>query len=421
MGLIDQLIDGGDASYQNQTTSPYAWRALPGQTHTDTLQTYTGTNTVTTRTWLDYVESKESYGHPVRFLGRTNRNIGGKFVHTKFTVDKPGEWMELRNKSTSQWRRFSGMVCSSSSMRSLCTTAASAYDTHLKAQNATTGVLALGSNLSLDAAGATAISRVAPTNPLVDLSTSLAELYREGLPQVPGSAGNLGGEYLNVMFGYLPLYGDITSLRTTVQNAEKLLRQYERDSGRWIRRSYEYPEDRTSSVAINTSAVSTVPDGGLAGTGTLVTRTTTSTKTWFEGVFTYYLPRKGWRRTVAELDYLYGIKPGVDTAWQLTGFSRLADYFANIGDVMSNLNSFSSDGLVMPYGYVMREQHKTVEETWTGNMYVDGSIVPRTVTSAVSYVTHQRRLANPFGFGLTDGALSGRQQSILVALGISRL
>lgn len=421
MGFFEQLIDGGDSSLPNQLKNPYVWRVIDGNPVVNTYETYASPATSDSFVLTDSIESKESYGHPVRFLGRTNRNIGGKFVHTKFKVDKPGPFLNLQRGNPADpktlWRRSTGVIYPSGTMLNTCRQKANSY---LTAQAATTSKLALASDLSLDASGATAISRVAPTNPLVDLSTSLAELYREGLPQVPGSAGNLGGEYLNVMFGYLPLYGDLSDLRKTVQKAEKLLSQYERDSGRWIHRLYEFPEERTSSLAINSSATCSA-GGGLQETGLRETRTTTRTKTWFEGVFTYYLPRKGWRRTVAELDYLYGIKPGVDTVWQLTGFSWLADYFANVGDVMSNINSFSSDGLVMPYGYVMRESRTTVEEYWTGNLWINGVKRRHSVDAAVSWTTHQRRLANPFGFGLSDGALSARQQSILVALGLSRL
>jgi hypothetical protein len=290
-------------------------------------------------------------------------------------------------------------------------------------QGLTTAVAPLRSSNDLDAAGTTAIARCSPTNPLVDLSTSAAELLREGLPQRVGNAGNVGGEYLNIMFGYLPLFGDASDLVSTARNHDALLRQYERDSGRWIRRRYEFPEQITSTSVVQSNrfpySYGEGP-GGLSEAGTLTTTTTTRTKTWFEGAFTYYLPQTGWRRSVAELDHLYGIRPGIDTLWELTGYSWLVDYFSNVGDVMKNITAFTQDGLVMPYGYVMCKQHVSREETWSGRLYLNGALTPSVITSEVSFTTHQRRQAHPFGFGLTDDGLNARQKSILVALGISR-
>lgn len=422
MGFIEQLIDGGDESYQNQQRNPYAWRATGRVQRPWVYDSYSGSHSEGVENLFTKLEYKESYGHPFRLLGRTNKNIGGEFTHAKLTMGAMPETTRL-TRSGSTWRQGDRQLFPSGSFRNLFLTEnLPSSDDHVAAlSRVLSGGTPLSSDQELDAWGTTAIARIAPTNPLVDLSTSVAELMREGLPQAPGSAGNVGGEYLNVMFGYLPLFGDLSDLAETARNADKLLRQYERDSGRWVRRRYKPDPVATSSVAIQQNAPLAGAGSGLSNVGTRTTQTTTSTETWFEGVFTYYLPRKGWRRTVAELDYLYGIQPGVDTAWELTGFSWLADYFANIGDVMSNLNSFSADGLVMPYGYVMRKQTKTVQEHWLGVVYTGG--VPRTVVveNSYEYVTHQRRLANPFGFGLTTDGLSSRQQSILVALGISRL
>lgn len=410
--------DGGDDSLSNQTRNPYRSRVL----HADSAYTgsaYTGASYGGTWTGVRQVETLQSYSHPVRWLGRSHRNIGGKFVHTKMHVDKFGEALKLY-RGGSTWRKWDGVLGTSGFIASLAP-AQTDYDS-LLAYTSTTAPLK--SNLSLDAFGSTAISRVAPTNPLVDLSSSAAELLREGLPQVPTQAGNVGGEYLNVQFGYLPLFGDVTDVIKTARSHDALLRQFERDSGRWIRRSYSFPEEVSSSTTTQANAApSTYGDGpgGLAELGTRHTTTTTTNRIWFEGAFTYHLPRSGWRRSAAELDYLYGVRPGVDTLWELTGYSWLADYFTNIGDVMKNITAFRQDGLVMPYGYVMCEQLVEREETWTGYLWIGGARVMHTLSSKVIWKTQQRRQANPFGFGLTDGDLSGRQKSILVALGISRM
>jgi hypothetical protein len=66
--------------------------------------------------------------------------------------------------------------------------------------------------------GPAAIKRCAPTSPHVSLSTALAELKREGLPSLPGinllkdkvaHFRELGGEYLNLEFGWKPIASDV--------------------------------------------------------------------------------------------------------------------------------------------------------------------------------------------------------------------
>jgi hypothetical protein len=417
MGFFEQLIDGGDDSYRNQSKNPYAWRTGEVKTIPWYSKSYTGKHDVGAETHWKLCESRESYGHPFRLLGRTNRNIGGKFVHTKISVgSEPPKPLLRTNGST--WRESQGPLWPSGHFRTIVTTFPTSYS---EALDFATDTVPLVSDNDLAAAGATAVARCAPTSPLVDLSTSLAELLREGLPQVPGSAGNIGGEYLNVMFGYLPLHGDLSDLAETARNADKLLRQYERDAGRWIRRRLDFTPSVTTEVGFQENASLVGAGSGLSQVGSRTTIQTTRTETWFEGAFTYHLPRKGWRRTVAELDHLYGIMPGIDTAWELTGYSWLADYFLNVGDVFKNINAFAQDGLVMPYGYIMSKQHVRREESWTGNVRLNGAWERITVSNSLDYISHQRQLANPFGFGLKFGDLNDRQLSILAALGISRL
>lgn len=411
-------FDGGDSSPRNSQTFPFRIRKDPAA-FTYSGSSYTGGVFAGTWTGLANLESKESYNHPVRWLGRSHRNIGGKFVHTRVHVGKFGDSVVLY-KDGSTWRQWSGVLGPSGYINSL----APSDSTYAAYQQLATNVVPLASNNDLDASGTTAIARVAPTNPLVDLSTSAAELLREGLPQVPGRAGNVGGEYLNVMFGYLPLYGDVTDVVRVARNHDALLRQYERDSGRWIRRHYEFPETVSSTSTVQTNSAPYTygsGPGGLANLGVRTIDIITRKKIWFDGAFTYHLPRNGWRRSAAELDHLYGIRPGLDTIYQLTPYSWLVDYFTNVGDVMQNITAFKQDGLVMPFGYVMCKQTVTRQETWSGDLWINGDLRRRTITSEVTFTTHQRRLAHPFGFGLTDDGLSLRQKSILVALGISRV
>lgn len=127
-------------------------------------------------------------------------------------------------------------------------------------------------------------------------------------------------------------------------------------------------------------------------------------------------------RTIAELDAKYGVKPGADTAWELLPFSWLADYKLSAGAAISNFSRFTSDGLVMKYGYIMGETTQTTRYAWSGYICnASGSLSRRDLAATVVRTTKRRMLANPFGFGILPGDLSDRQLSIIAALGLTYL
>jgi hypothetical protein len=122
---------------------------------------------------------------------------------------------------------------------------------------------------------------------------------------------------------------------------------------------------------------------------------------------------------LSELDYLYGIRPGLDTLWELTPWSWLVDWQSNVGDVLKNLSAFSSDGLIMPYAYIMCEQTSHKEYVMPIQYSDYGVWKDATLSVVVKAVTQQRRPATPFGFGVQLEQLTLKQGAILAALGIS--
>lgn len=307
-------------------------------------------------------------------------------------------------------------------------------------------------------AGTSAIAKVLPTNPISDLPTALGELFNEGLPGIPGISGlGRGGisrhtvpdEYLNYQFGVKPFLSDLGKFRKAVEEAEKLIDHYAAKAGTVIRRGYEYPT--VVADDITTTPATTGNEKWLGGPcqsqaagyfqssiggwpGTLEVEEHRERKTWFSGAFTYYLPPVGssWsdklRRQEAELRHLYsGIS--VDTAWNLLPWSWAVDWFTNAGDVLHNVSAFARDGLVMPWGYVMESfnitRTCTVRDAYVGrcrfwNDIDTGSnnnahaLPTMSTTYSAKYL--RRRKATPFGFGLLDSDLSGRQKAIGAAL-----
>jgi len=363
-----------------------------------------------------------SEGHPHQLLGRYQGNIGGPFTSHKVEIDLNTEYGNI--KDIESWSDNDGINAFYNKGKVVPVAVASLLTQAPTAEQIRQMCPVAVSDLNLDKYGATAISLCAPRNPLADASSTIGEL-KDGLPHLPSPTGNIGGEYLNVVFGIQPIVSELKDYHSSWLNAEKLLDQLEKDSGKWIRRGFTFDPVRTSEVYTSdifpTMVHGQTPYAINVDSSARTKREIYETKIWFRGAFTYHLPKSGWRRKLEELDYLYGVKPGVDTAWELMPWSWLVDWYSNVGDVLHNVNAFTADGLVMPYGYIMMTQTRTI--SWDYTLHYKNSVgVNQTALQmcAVKYTTMQRRQANPFGFGFSWDSLSLRQGAILAALGISR-
>lgn len=293
----------------------------------------------------------------------------------------------------------------------------------------------------LNGLGATAIANCKPTSSPANLSVGIAELVREGIPRALGA--NLwesrakdfrryGDEYLNYQFGWLPLVNDIKDTASAISNASKLMKQYERDSGRLVRRGYDFPlirETETIPARNEVFMANNVLKGDWYANGSAsrcrgfrereITR-----KIWFRGGFTYYLPSDYDSRSKLDRASLFatdilGLEITPETIWNLTPWSWAVDWGTNIGDVMANISDFAADGLVLRYGYLM--ENTIIKDTYT----VTGADLvgygPTTIRTTFVTEVKKRRRATPFGFGFDMTKLNSRQIAILAALGISRV
>jgi len=307
---------------------------------------------------------------------------------------------------------------------------------------------AASSDAVLNAVGAEAVADVKPTNNVGELTTALVELYREGLPRIIGSSfwkkgtadivdGSLfthsAEELLNLEFGIKPLVADIRDFAHGMLNAQKLIKQFERDAGKLVRRrrSFALIKDETDTQVFSnltspyttSSGLEMYYDWSYLG-GKVRRRRTTTKRRWFAGAFTYHLgidPYTANRLDVLseQADHLLGIELTPSTLYNLAPWSWAVDWVSSLGDVISNLEDHIKYGLVMPYGYMM--EHSIVSDMyyWVGGTNLKfGPTYPYPITLVNE--TKIRRKANPFGFGLTWDALDARQQSILTALGITR-
>lgn len=299
--------------------------------------------------------------------------------------------------------------------------------------------------IRLLAHGSTLLSKASPTRSQASMTTALVELKRDGLPRLSSATlqalttpkrpriasltKGAASDYLNGQFGWLPFVSDIRKLALSVMNAEKLLSQLDRDSGKVVRRK---SGNRNQWTVVDESTTETE---GYAGWPILITQAYSSVKPsklfvhsrtvraiWFSGAFVYHLPDNATqlgslRRLAQQARYLYGLSIAPDTLWSVVPWSWLIGWFTNIGDVFSNMSDQVSNQQVMKYGYVMAHTVRTI--TTTATIYLaDGSIA--TPSSVQVYEVKQRLPATPYGFDATWESFTGSQLAVLAALGLSR-
>lgn len=294
-------------------------------------------------------------------------------------------------------------------------------------------------------AGSTAIAKTIPTKSALDLGTTLGELRMEGLPSLPGVQRDIrriqdlpkgvGSEILNFEFSWKPLISDILGIVKVAAESERILEQYRRESGRQIRRRYEFPDEKettTFNSDVRTSPYPIInyyncsPAGGVYRTfGMLGGTVQRTSRTWFSGSYRYHIPEyKGLRGDIAkwerEANRLLGLSPTPELFWNLTKWSWLVDWFSNFGDVLTNISYLGRDNLVLHYGYMMRETTLRVESELHGFNPMTGGIALPSPKTNFSWNRKVRYAASPYGFGLDPGVFTPRQWTILAALGATK-
>lgn len=309
---------------------------------------------------------------------------------------------------------------------------------------------AASSDIELRAWGTKAIALCAPTNPTASVTTFLGEFLSEGIPESIGKsirelksfdpksvAKAISKDHLNLQFGWLPILSDLQKIHSALQNAQKILDQFDRDSGRMVRRGWKFKPELSTSIT-EIPGTSRRPwtmrsnevwyDQVKLPKGQIIQETKVSKTRWFSGAFTYFVPGmkpNGFTsgdidRRIAQAQKLLGAGLTPDDVWNLLPWSWLVDWFSNIGDVFKNLDAVILYNQVLVYGYVMEHTVSTYTYTLVGPYYLyNGAVGP--VPPPISLVTETKRrlMASPYGFGLTYDGLSDMQKSILGALGVT--
>lgn len=291
------------------------------------------------------------------------------------------------------------------------------------------------------------ISMTIPTAPEAGLATFLGEL-REALPQAigiqtlkaqsrqpGGKILSLGDEHLNYQFGLKPFANDLAKLAYSVTQASALIRKMKKDSGGVLHRRATLQDTTTTSILPSESSMVYLPRmasndmenyayGSAFGGSTTITETTV-TKVWFSGAFSYFLADS--HDLISKLEgyeqlanQLLGTRITPETVWELTPWSWLLDWKADLGTFFRNVSLLSGDSTVLRYGYVMHNIVRRRQKTVVGINARTGASVPSVCWVAKNSETKQRTAATPYGFGLNPDSFSGSKWAILSALGMSK-
>lgn len=319
--------------------------------------------------------------------------------------------------------------------------------------------------LNLNAQGTDFIQRNRPGNPLAHTFQYLVEL-RE-LPQVPHflraskkRVSDLGGEYLNVEFGWKPLIKDLKKIHDLQFKIAHQLLKLTRDNGLSIRRRSKkvVTEDSTvvcegslgvpfgdlgdTSIGGNESLHGYALCGPFGGNGTYpnwagqadyrLSRISRQTA-WSCCTFKYFVPDIGsnlW--TNKAISVLYGANPTPSAIYSVYPWTWLLDWFTNVGDIVSNLsrNAVENESFTNAYAMYTEEVYDVVDVSlhWDS---IDASSLPGScfiLDQGADSMKHThykgsklRRQASPFGFGLKRGDFTASQLAILAALAVSRI
>lgn len=259
---------------------------------------------------------------------------------------------------------------------------------------------------------------------------STAETFHYMWKNMGGSSRSFGPKkvadaWLNTQFGWLPFLSDIRKFIKLQGTMESRIARLRRENGKWRRRggvvdtvldSDVVDENDHVSAHLPVLLTSMYPKGtGQMGNYT-VTRELTSTA-WFKAAFRYYIPDIGtveWERKAKRR--LYGLYVSPSLVWNLLPWSWLVDWCTDASEVLKSLDDNLAENLAAKYAYVMRttEQRIVVKSRHELVQPLD-----HTWVSLMSRKTRAR--AHAFGFGSSPDNFTGRQWSILSALGISRL
>lgn len=291
----------------------------------------------------------------------------------------------------------------------------------------------------LHALGNRAIAQSAPTRPEAQLGQFIEQLYM--LPSLPflrmlkgRGPGNPGSEYLNVVFGWKPLLGDIQTLALAITDSDKLVRQMrDQMSKMYHRKVFLVDQERTTTVTPCDLQFDAPPvyEPQYRTLGSVCPTTGPNSvqldqkieSVYFVGLFSFYFQEMesflGKLTAYMSLaQQLLGGELTLDQLWEVTPWSWLIDWFTDTQEFFARLSRLSEDSLVLRYGYVMRSLLATRTYMSPNITSFDGTVIPTPQSSYSAYKVERVR-STPYGFGVDLTGMTPARWAILAALGFT--
>lgn len=287
--------------------------------------------------------------------------------------------------------------------------------------------------------GHKAIANTIPTKPGASLTDFLAQSVLTPRPKMILDIPNiltrtqafkeLGSQYLNLKFGWVPMVSDFRDLMNVVLNSYKEIKKYENGSGKTTRRSYTFQPETSNGlefISSNGTLSTTVNNPAIFGNktyGTITGVTSSRRNIWFRGAYTYYLSAgpnvlDRMEKYAFLAHHLLGLNLTPAVLWDLAPWTWLIDWKLDLTSVFDVQSALQTDNAVIRYAYLMCETRTDNTLTLSGLDPVRGTRGPYQIVFSV--VQKERVAATPYGFGVNPESFSPEQLAILFALGISR-
>lgn len=244
---------------------------------------------------------------------------------------------------------------------------------------------------------------------------------------------DVGGEYLNFLFGWKPFISDLRSIYNLWSSIDRQMAQIIRDNGKSVRRKAHL--EKQTEILSNSNNSYSFPGanirgfpGDYASAGGKSSVTVWSwrvTEVWYSAAYRYYIPdvsSSEWTRR-AKLA-LFGALPTPELIWAVTPFSWLVNWAINVEDVVSNLSVNAVDNLVQLYSFIMRkittEYISWSQTEWNGRpgCYPAGS--GTWISTRKQVIKTRTGGGSPYALSAQSGTpLSSYQLGVLAALGLN--
>lgn len=246
--------------------------------------------------------------------------------------------------------------------------------------------------------------------------------------RLPGRASE---HFINHQFGWVPLVKDLTDIADVALFFSDHVAEAKRNNGKPKQRTFreDVVEDESVIYTQTGNDTFTTPALGTAyvvpGSATYRIIRRSMTAVWYSGSFIQYYPEfddslmsgHPALQTAAQAVRLLGAEVNPVNVYKVVPWTWLIDWFVNVGDTLQVWQDMITDAVVCRYFYLMR--HSYVQYVYQSSFQTyDGQ------TISLEWVAGREVKArhvgqSQFGFSLQPTSLSGKQQAILGALGMT--